>query len=112
MALTLIPTVFYRGQPSTSSTTLYTVSATAGKFALIKNIMICNTSVTSATISMASVASAGSESDSNRFMKDVSVPAKTTVQLDLNMMLANGESLRATASVATTITVVASGVIN
>jgi len=112
MALSLVPTVLYRGQPANTTTTLYTVTNSASKFAIVKNIMICNPTASSATISMASVASGGSESDANRFMKDLTVAAKTTLQFDLSMILGQNESLRATASASTTITVIVSGVIN
>jgi hypothetical protein len=108
----LTPTVLYRGQPGNTTTTLYTVTNTAGKHAIVKNIMICNPTAAAATISVASVASGGSESDANRFLKDIPVGAKTTIQLDLSMVLAQNESLRATASASATLTVIISGVIN
>jgi hypothetical protein len=110
MAMT--PTLLYRGQPASTTTTLYTVTNTAGKFAIIKHISVCNTTAAAATISFANVASGGSESDANRFLKDISVPAKTTVFFDLSMVMGQNESLRATASASTTFTVHASGVIN
>lgn len=112
MAATLTPTVLYRGQPASTTTTLYTVTNTVGKYAIIKNIMICNPTASAATISVASVASGGSESDANRFMKDVPVAAKTTIQMDVTLVLGQNESLRATASASTTLTVLVSGVIN
>lgn len=108
----LTPTVLYRGQPANTSTTLYTVTNTSGKHAIIKNIMICNPTASAATISMASVASGGTEADNNRFLKTVSVAANTTLQFDMSMVLAQNETLRATASASTTLTVIVSGVIN
>jgi hypothetical protein len=110
--MALSPIVLYRGQPAATTTTLYTVANTAGKFALIKNITICNVTTTDATIHLANVPSGGSEADNNRFMKSASIPALSTVFLDLSMILGQNESLRATASAASTLTVVVSGVIN
>lgn len=108
----VVPTVLYRGQPANTTTTLYTVTNTAGKFAIIKNIVVCNTTASSATINFANVASGGSEADNNRFMKSASVPGNSTIFLDLSMVMGQNESLRATASASSTLTVIVSGVIN
>lgn len=108
----LTPAVLYRGQPAATSTTLYTVTNTAGKYAIVKHIMVCNTTSTSATFTLANVASGGSEADNNRFMKNASVPGNSTIFIDLSMILGQNESLRSTASAATTLTMVVSGVAN
>lgn len=108
----LTPTLLYRGQPANTSTTLYTVTNTAGKYAIIKHISVANVTASTATISFANVASGGSESDANRFLKTVSVPGNTTVFFDLSMVVGQNESIRATASANTTFTVLMSGVIN
>lgn len=110
MALT--PTLLYRGQPAATSTTLYTVTNVSGKYAIIKHISVCNTTASTATISIANVASGGTETDANRFVKTASVPGNTTVFYDLSMVMGQNESLRATASAATTFTVHVSGVVN
>lgn len=110
--MALAPVVMYRGQPTTSSTTLYTVTNTAGKYAIIKNIVVCNVTASSATIHFANVNSGGTESDSNRFMRSATVAGFSTLFIDLSMALGQNESLRATASASTTLTVVVSGVAN
>lgn len=110
--MALAPVVMYRGQPAATSTTLYTVTNTLGKYAIVKNIVICNVTSSSATINIASVATGGSESDANRFMKNATIPGYGTVIFDMSMVLAQNESLRATASAATTLTLVVSGVAN
>lgn len=112
MALVLVPTVLYRGQPAATTTTLYTVANTTGKYAIVKNILICNTTGATATLSLASVASGGSESDANRFVKNASISPYTTDFLDLVLVLGQNESLRATASAAATLTLIISGVVN
>lgn len=108
----LTPTLLYRGQPAATSTTLYTVTNTAGKYAIIKSITVCNVTAAAATISFANVASGGSETDANRFLKTISVPANTTIFYDMSMVMEQNASLRATASASTTFTVIVSGVIN
>lgn len=110
--MALAPAVLYRGQPGTSSTTLYTVTNTAGKYAILKHIAINNVTNNIVYISFANVASGGSESDANRFMKEVAVPANGFIYVDLTMVLGQNESLRATAGTASAITLIVSGVVN
>lgn len=108
----LAPSVLYRGQPGTSSTTLYTVTNTAGKYAIIKHITITNVTALPVYINLANVPSGGTESDANRFMKNTVVPAEGFIYVDLSMILGQNESLRATAGTASAITILVSGVTN
>lgn len=110
--MALSPTVMYRGQPNTSSTTLYSVANTAGKYAIVKQVVVCNVTGNAATISMATVPSGGSELDNNRFLKDAVVLPNTTVVFDFSLVLGRNESVRASASAANTLTVTISGVAN
>lgn len=110
--MALAPVVMYRAQPGATTTTLYTVTNTAGKYAIIKQIVLCNIDTVARTISMATVATGGSESDANRFLKDAVIPPKSTVVFDFSIVLVQNESLRATASAASVITATVSGVAN
>jgi hypothetical protein len=107
----LLPTVLYRGQPGDTSTTLYTVTDTSGKYAIVKNIFIHNASEDEQSIALHSVASGGSASDANKFF-DGTLDAGKTVMIDASLVLVQNETLRAIAGAATSVTVIVSGVAN
>jgi hypothetical protein len=97
-----------RTQIGAATTTLY--SAPASTTTIITHIAICNTTTGAVTFSLANVVNGGAEADNNRFMKDAQVNAKSTIYVDLAMVLAAGDSLRGTASAASALTIIASGV--
>lgn len=107
----LLPAVLYRGQPGATSTTLYTVTNTAGKYAIIKNIVVHNPTADIESIELYSVASGGSAADANQFF-GAEIEAGETVMFDLSMVLGQNETLRAVAGSASSITVIVSGVVN
>lgn len=109
--MALDPTVLYRGQPGATSTTLYTVTNTAGKFAIVKNIMIHNPTAGAVGLELYSVASGGSAADANKFF-DATIAVGDTVMIDLSMVLVQNETLRAIAGSAASITLIVSGVAN
>ncbi len=107
----LVPTCLYRGQPGSSSTTLYTVTDSADKYAIIKNIMIHNADSVARNLELYSVASGGSVAAANKFW-DADIAAGETVQIDISMVLGRNETLRAIAGSASAVTLIVSGVIN
>lgn len=108
MALT--PKNLYRGQPGTSNTTLYTAPNTVGKYAIVKEVIACNTDSVDRSLWFFSVASGGSASTNNVILDTANVPAKTTVFFEMSTVLAQNESIQAKASSAATITLTVSGV--
>lgn len=93
----------------TSSTTVYTVPNTAGMFLIIKGIIIMNYTTSAVTVSMARVASGGSEADSNRFLKDATIAPKQSLFINETITLAQNESIRGLCSAATSVVVTISG---
>lgn len=93
---------FYAGTPTTGSwTTVYTVPS--GKQAIIKNITLCNTTGSTATIGIGaatfSIVSSG-----------YSINANDTVVLDLSVVLDAGQTITVTQGTANAIHVHISGV--
>lgn len=105
---TYTPKHFYTGQPGTTATTLTT--AGAGKQQIIKSISICNTTSSSATLTLSRVASGGSASASNRIFSEINVLPKETKSFDTSTVLETGDFLSALQGTASAITLSISGV--
>ena len=90
-----VPKPLYRGRPGTSVGTLYTCSNTAGRWAIIKNIVIANTTASAATITIYTVATGGSPSDDNVLVKELEVKGRSVVVLDVAVPLSENETIRA-----------------
>lgn len=112
MAVTLTPKKLYKGQPGTTSTTLYTVANTVGKYAIVTHIAAANVTASAATLTMHAVPTGGSASGANMFIPGVSIPGFTVVFFDVAIVLEQDESLRALIGTASAITLTVSGVIN
>jgi hypothetical protein len=67
----------YWGTPGTTETTLYTVPTSTTTF--IKEIWLCNTTSTAATISLSIVNSGGAAGTGNRILQAYSVPPNGVV---------------------------------
>ena len=78
MALT--PALLYEGQPGTTDGTLYTVSATAGSFVIVKEILINNVTGADATISLARNGTAATAGNCI-YAYTLTIPANTLVPL-------------------------------
>lgn len=87
------PKKLYTGQPGTTATTLYTAPASTST--IVKNILICNTTASAATITLSFVASGGSAGATNRIMSALEVTANNTVAFDLSGVLATGDFISA-----------------
>lgn len=102
------PKKLYTGQPSTSATTLYT--APASTTTIIKNIIICNTTATAATLTLNLVPSAGAATSANRIMSALNVQPNDTVTVDLSGILATGDFISALQGTSSALTVHITGV--
>lgn len=108
----LTPSNWYTNQPASTGTTMYTITNTAGKYGIIKHIVLTNTASTTQTISVYRVTSGGSSADSNAILKNLSLGAYQSAYMDVTIVLGQNESIRATTSTSATITVAISGVTN
>ena len=91
---------FYVGTPSTSNTILYTVPASTT--AIVKNIVLTNTTGSDATITLQA---AGKDLISSHTVK-----AKDAVFIDLNFVMNAGQTIVASQGTANAINVFISGV--
>lgn len=107
----LTPIPIYRGQPASGGTTCFTVSATVGRYAIIKSIVVFNADTVVRNIKLHNVPSGDSAAAANRFV-DYNLDPGETLTLDVAMVLAESDSLRATASASSAVTLIVSGVRN
>ncbi len=89
-----VPKTLYRGRPGTAVGTLYTAVNTADHWTIIRNIIFTNTTASEAKITLYTVPSGGSPSDDNVLVKELPIPARTTVPFDLALPLSENETLR------------------
>jgi hypothetical protein len=102
------PKRLYIGQPGTTESTLYTVPT--GKKVIIKDITICNTSSTDATISLSIVPSGNTAAASNRILASLKVTANSTVDITLSQVMNEGDFISGLQATAGALTVLISGV--
>jgi len=88
---------------SGSRTTLYTVPASTD--AIVKTIIITNTTATAATISIWHVPNGGSYGDTNAIVKTLNIPANDFTQINTYLIMdTTGDTLQAEAGTASAIT--------
>jgi hypothetical protein len=92
--------VLARGTLTDASATLYTVPAATK--AVITNIVFCNTDSSGQTITL--------ELDGVDLTKDLAIPAKTTITLDLRQVLDAADLIEGVASTTSVVTFHISGV--
>jgi len=108
MAVT--PVNMFRGQLTATATTIYTAPSTEGDYAIVKEIIACNTDTTDRYLTVYNVAFGGSASPTNAILDTVLVPAKTTAFFELSSVLEDDDFLSASTSAWATITLTVSGV--
>lgn len=101
------PTKMYVGQPGTSDTLLYTAPAGG---AIIKSLLVTNTTGSAATITLAWPAGASGVDAAEQALGATSVPANSYVQIETSQVLANGETVRGLQGTSGALTVHLSGV--
>ena len=100
----------YRGQPATSIGTLYTVTNTNDYYTIVKNIIVCNTTNTTATFDLHTVASGGTAAATNQVFSDFAVQGDETVSIDVSLVLAKNETIQALQVTSGALTLTISGV--
>lgn len=83
------PAKLYVGQPTTSSTTLYTAPASTS--VIIKQLVLVNTTNMAASVTLNHVASAGSASAANQLIPALSIPANSIWTLDTSIVMNTGD---------------------
>lgn len=102
------PKKLYVGQPGSTATTLYTAPASTST--ILKNILLCNTTSTDATITISFVPSGGSAGTTNRVFSAYTVKANDTVAVDMSSILSTGDFVSALQGTSGAITAYISGV--
>jgi hypothetical protein len=100
----------YRGQPATSIATLYTVTNTNDYYTIVKNIIVCNTTNTTATFDLHTVATGGTAAATNQVFSDFAVQGDETVSIDVSLVLAKNETVQALQVTSGALTLTVSGV--
>lgn len=95
-------------QATTTETTIYTVPASTT--AIVKQIIVCNTTASAANYSISIVPSGGAAGDTNRIVKTISFAANSTTIYDLSQVMATGGFISILQGTASAITVTISGV--
>lgn len=89
MALT--PKRLYTGNDTASN--VYTASATANSYSIIKTISVCNTTTTDKTVTMHLVPNSGTAGANNMIMSNVVVPANDTIYSNMVYVLNAGDAV-------------------
>lgn len=93
---------------STAETTRYTVVG-AGIKAIVKNIVIANTSAAAVTLGLSIVPVGGTAGNANRIIPTISIPPNAVVPFDMTQVMNEGDFISATASANTALTITISG---
>lgn len=101
-------TLYASAFPSNAGSTLYTVPG--GASAIVKNIVMTNTTANDAAVHISIVPSAGSADISNRILSNLVVPAYGINTLDVSIVMSSGASLHATNLTASAVVMTISGV--
>lgn len=106
-AVTINRILLYQGQPGTSIATVYTVpGATTVKLA---SIVLCNTTTSSATVTISVVPLGGTAGVANRIASSLSVGANATTVIETPVYMNAGDFIAALQGTASAITVTVSG---
>jgi len=82
----------------------------AGKRAIVRNIVLANTTAADAKVTVHFVPSGGAPGNGNKVIADYTVWANDTVVVDLSAVLEEGDSIQAVQATAGAVTVYVSGV--
>jgi hypothetical protein len=94
-------------QPGITDVTRYT--ATGITYAILKEVVIVNTTAGAVSFDMSLVVSGGSVSDANRLIRNASIDPYTTVIFKFSQILEPGDFISTKAGVATSLAVHISG---
>jgi hypothetical protein len=102
------PAKLYVGQPTTSSTTLYT--APGSTTVIVKQIILANTTTSAASVTLNHVASAGAAAAANQLVPAMWVPPNSVQTLDLSVVMNTGDFIAGLQGTSAAITVHIHGV--
>jgi len=111
----IIPAPLYQGQPGTTNATLWTVPSVyqnhSVQQAVVKQILLCNTTASAATVTLYLVPSGSAAGNTTAIASALSVAANDTKILNLGQVIlpAAGASLQGLQGTTGAITVTASG---
>ena len=95
-------------QLGTSLTTLYTVPGSTTT--IVKQVALCNTAAANRTVTLHLVPSAGTAASANAILFDVAVDSKSTTFVNLSAVMATGDTIQASASVAASVSIHSFGI--
>lgn len=95
-------------QLGTSASSIYTVSG-VGLSVAVKQLMVANVSASSVNFSMHVIPTGGIAGSSNLMVPAVAIAPNSFITIDLDQVLANGDSLSAFASATGSMNVMVSG---
>lgn len=101
-------TLYASAYPSNSGATLYTVPPSTS--AIVKNIVMTNTTGDDATVHISIVPQSGTVDASNRILSDYNVPANGVNTFDCSIVMPTGASLHGTNTTSQAVVVTISGV--
>lgn len=87
-ATAIIRRQLYQGQPGTGAATIYTVPASTDL--KLTEVVLCNTTGSTATVTMSAVPSGGTAGATNRVFSGLALAANETVVIDLATYLTAG----------------------
>ncbi len=107
MTITYTPKAIYVGALAGAVATLYTASTSGG--AIVKEIVLCNTSSLTRTVTLYVVPSGGSSDATNEFLAQQVIDPNGTLVLALSTVMAIGDTIRGFADLANVVSLRVSG---
>lgn len=98
----------YQGVPDTTAETAYTVPE--GKTAIVKEIVVCNTTSSDASVTLSVVPEGDAAGAGNRLLATKEIPANDLVVLALSTVMAEGDFISVQQGTSSALTVTISGV--
>ncbi len=87
----LIPKNLYIGNDTASN--VYTVSATTGSYAILRNVNICNVTDTVSDCSLFIIGPSGTPGNNNAVLKTFAIQGRETVSYDASIVLDSGNKI-------------------
>lgn len=97
------------GSPSAASV-LYTAPVNAGSYSIVKEVVLCNTGATIATVDLYTIESAGSVAANRKIISSAEIDPGTTVVFEMSTVLEDQDTIRGAADPAAQVTATISGV--
>lgn len=108
MALT--PKKLYQGQLTAASVSLYAVANTAGKYTIVRSIVVANTDTVTRLLTLNHVPSGGTAGVANQIAPAIPIPGGSLWTFDSVLVLGQNEFVAGLCDVTTKLTVTISGI--